>query len=139
MEHAGKILLTNTQQPVKPKRPIVPQLKSPLDTEISSILHGNTPDDENAKLYAATLRKYRLYEEEPKPDPFTQLPAQMTPKNMIKTTRLLKYIKPYLTFNSDFELVHDGRTVPLSNVVELARLLFNRGLTGSDGKNLPMY
>src|SRR5215469_4913373 len=128
MEHAKKILLTDIQQPVQPARPIIPQLKSPFDTEISSILRSNTSDDQKAKLYAAALRKYRLYEEEPKRDPFTQLPPQMTPKNMIKTTRLLKYIKPYLTFNSDFELIHDGRTVPLSNVVELAEAAIQQGV-----------
>jgi len=138
MEHARKILLNETQpisqpkvltqptlqQPVLQQPPLLPQ--SQLDADIARILQSNLSDDEKAKSYSVALRRYRLYDG-PKPDPFSQLSNQMVPQSMIKTTRLLKVIKPYLNFNSDFELVHDGKTVPLSNVVELAEAAIQPG------------
>ena len=121
MEHARKVLLT----PPMPQ-PILQQ-QSHLDTKIARILQSNLSDDEKAKSYSMALRRYRLYNEEPKPDPFNQLSSQIVPENMIKTTRLLKTIRPYLNFNNDYELVHDGKTVPLLNVVELAESVFQPG------------
>ena len=49
---------------------------------------------------------------------------------MLKTIRLLKFLKPYITYNNEFELVHDGTTIPLSNVVELAENIVQQKSTG---------
>ena len=54
----------------------------------------------------------------------------MTPAYMLKTIRLLKFLKPYLTFDSEFQLVHDGTMIPLSNVVELAENAVQQKSTG---------
>ena len=92
MEHARKVLLAPPMpQPIL-QQPMLQPVLSHLDTEIAKILHSNLSDDEKAKLYTVALRRYRLYNEEPKPDPFNQLSSQIVPENMIKTTRLLKTI-----------------------------------------------
>jgi len=124
MDHAKKILLT---EPLRTTRPLRSPLRttravrSPLDDEIAKVLRSNLPEDVKAKSYSTVLRRYRLYDErKPEQDPFARMSNQMTPAYMLKTIRLLKFLKPYITFNNEFELVHDGTTIPLSNVVELA-------------------
>src|SRR5215471_16238363 len=126
MDYAKKIPLTEHNIQPLVQQPVIeqgqpPTIRSHLDFEMSRILRSEVPDDEKAKLYSNALRRYRFYHEPAsKPDPVAQMTNQMLPQHMIKATRLLKYLKPYINFNEDFELVYDGQTIPLSNVVKLA-------------------
>ena len=109
MNNAKKLLL------VDPSRRTATENKlSKLDSEISTVLNGNMPDDEKAKLHMEALKDYRFYEM-PKPirtDPEEEIIKKLPPIIQPHAKQLLERIHPFVSWNDNGKLVHKQLTVP---------------------------
>ena len=66
MEHAKKYVLVDPQvyRPTMPEKSL-----SALDQVIQSMLNSELPDDEKAKLYVSTRKRFKAYDKSAKPQP----------------------------------------------------------------------
>ena len=84
MDHAKKYVLVDPQM----YRPSLPEKSlSGLDREIRTILDNDIPDDEKAKLYTQTLKKYKTYDNNtktPEPKPMIDLTDTLPPVSNIR-------------------------------------------------------
>jgi hypothetical protein len=132
MEHTKKLIL---MEPKLVKPTIKDKTLSKLDDDIVDILNSDLPDDVKAKRYSMTLRRYRVYDEEPEKKPPT---ANETPESQAlksvptevqhKAYRLLNTLKrdPNISFTDDGRLVYKQNIVPGSNITDLMVNLMQR-------------
>jgi hypothetical protein len=123
MDNTKKLLLVDPNKAAQLYRPTISDKKlGALDLDISDILNSDLPDDEKAKRYIIALKAHRKYESPAvptKPDPDTDIIKSIQPELRIKAKRLLKHIKPHVTFSDKGELVHDANLVDDSDITEL--------------------
>src|SRR6187399_235731 len=121
MDHAKKYVLVDPQM----YRPSLPEKSlSGLDREIRAILDNDIPDDEKAKLYTQTLKKYKTYDNNtktPEPKPEIDLSDTLPPSQQYKVKKLWRLIKdnPDLDWSNRGELIYRQRLIPDSHVSDL--------------------
>jgi hypothetical protein len=123
MEHAKKFVLVDPQM----YRPSLPEKSlSVLDHEIRTTLNSDLPDDQKAKLYSATLKKFKSYDNstkppEPKPSVETELTDSLPPILQYKAKKLLRLIKdnPDIDWTDKGELIYKQSLIPKSHVSDL--------------------
>jgi hypothetical protein len=124
MNHTKKLML------VDPKlyRPSMREKSlSALDNDIDSTLQSDLPDDEKAKRYSASLKRFKAYEElktekTPVIDELESGVLQSVPSNQAyKAKRLIQHIKrePDLDWTKEGELIYKQTKIPNSNIVDL--------------------
>ena len=95
MDHAKKYILVDPQM----YRPSMPEKSlSGLDHEIQATLNGDLPDDQKAKLYMITLKKYRAHDGSTKPaapkiDLDSELADSLPPTEQYKAKKLMRLIR----------------------------------------------
>ena len=100
---------------------------SALDTEISSILENDAPDDEKAKLYLMALKRAKFYGQDPTPatKPVDKLEStvldSLPPIQRYKAKRTMDLLKrdSAVDFDGQGQLVYRQSVVPGSNIVDL--------------------
>lgn len=125
MEHARKLVLVD---PRFARPSMREKTLSSLDYEIESVLSSDAPDDEKAKKYIQTLKRFKYYEEVPtapkkqieklEPSVLQSLPLHQ----QHRAKRLLDHLKnntPEVDFNEQGELIHRQSRIPKSNIVDL--------------------
>ena len=123
MDHAKKYMLVDPQM----YRPSMPEKSlSSLDQEIRTTLNGDLPDDQKAKLYMITLKKYRAHDgstkpAEPKIDLDNELADSLPPTQQYKAKKLLRLIRdnPDIDWSDKGELIYKQSLVPQSHVADL--------------------
>jgi len=123
MDHAKKYVLVDPQM----YRPSMPEKSlSGLDHEIQATLNGDLPDDQKAKLYMITLKKYRAHDgstkpAEPKIDLDSELADSLPPTQQYKAKKLLRLIRdnPDIDWSDKGELIYKQSLVPQSHVADL--------------------
>ena len=122
MDNAKKLLLVDPSHAAQRYRPTTTDKKiSALDREIESALNSSLSDDEKAKRYLSVLKDYRKYDQPaPKLDTTVEDVLKDIPEiKRPQAKRLLKHIKPHITWSDDGEIVHKQSLVPDSNISEL--------------------
>lgn len=122
MEHAKKYILVNPEmyKPTMPEKSL-----SQLDREIQATLNGGLPDDEKAKLYTLTLKKYKMHDGSTKPKPKidleTELADTLPSSHQYKVKKLLRLVKdnPDIDWSDKGELIYKQSLVPQSHVTDL--------------------
>ena len=121
MEHAKKYVLVDPQM----YRPSMPEKSlSALDQVIRSTLDSDLPDDEKAKLYVSTLKRFKAYDKTakpPKPTIDSELIGAMPPNQQYKAKKLLRLIKdnPDIDWSDKGELIYKQSLIPKSHVADL--------------------
>ena len=121
MDHAKKYVLVDPQM----YRPSLPEKSlSGLDREIRTILDNDMPDDEKAKLYTQTLKKYKTYDNNtkaPEPKPAIDLADTLPPSQQYKVKKLWRLVKdnPDIDWSNKGELIYRQRLIPNSHVSDL--------------------
>ena len=122
MDNAKKLLLVDPSRAAQLYRPTTTDKKlSSLDREIEAALNSSLPDDEKAKRYLTVLKDYRKYEQPtPAPDSKDEDVLKEVPEIYRPIAkRLLKHIKPHITWSDAGEIIHKQSLVPDSNISEL--------------------
>ena len=124
MQHAKKMMLVDPRF-VRPT--MRDKSLSALDTEIASTLESDEPDDEKAKRYISTLKKFKYHEELPVP-PVKKIDKlessvldSMPPNQRYKAKRMLNLLRnnPEVDFNDKGELIYRQSSIPNSDIVDL--------------------
>src|SRR6059036_3031801 len=123
MEHAKKYVLIDPQM----YRPSMPEKSlSALDQVIQSTLNSDLADDEKAKLYVSTLKRFRAYENSAKPKPpkpniESELAGAVPPTQQYKAKKLLRFIKgkPEIDWSDKGELIYKQSLIPKSHAADL--------------------
>jgi hypothetical protein len=121
MDHAKKYVLVDPQM----YRPTMPEKSlSTLDSEIQKTLNSDMPDDQKAKLYVSTLKKFKTYNApspEPKKDVENELKDSLPPNQQHKAKKLLRLIKenPDIDWSDKGELIYKQTLKPKSHIVDL--------------------
>jgi hypothetical protein len=124
MNHAKKLMLIDP----KMYRPSMRDKSlSAIDSDIEATLHSDLPDDEKAKRYAATLKRFKAYEEPKieKPPVIDQLESNVLqsvpPNQAYKAKRLMQQIKrePNIDWSKEGELIYKQTKIPNSSIVDL--------------------
>ena len=121
MDHAKKYVLVDPQM----YRPSLPEKSlSGLDREIRAILDNDIPDDEKAKLYTQTLKKYKTYDNNtktPEPKPEIDLSDTLPPSQQYKVKKLWRLVKdnPDIDWSNRGELIYRQRLIPNSHISDL--------------------
>jgi hypothetical protein len=124
MNHAKKLVLIDP----KMYRPSMRDKSlSAIDNDIETTLLSDLPDDEKAKRYMATLKRFKAYEEpkiekSPVVDQLESNVLQSVPPNQAyKAKRLLQHIKRERDFDwtEDGEMIYKQTKIPNSNIVDL--------------------
>ena len=121
MDHAKKYVLVDPQM----YRPSLPEKSlSGLDREIRTILDNDMPDDEKAKLYTQTLKKYKTYDNNtktPEAKPAIDLTDTLPPSQQYKVKKLWRLVKdnPDIDWSNRGELIYRQRLIPNSHVSDL--------------------
>ena len=97
---------------------------SSSDKEIQQTLDSQLPDDEKAKLYISTLRRYKAYNQKPAPPKLnleTELSGSLPPSQQHKAKKLIRIIKenPDIDWTDKGELIYKQSVVPKSHVSDL--------------------
>src|SRR5437867_11804438 len=109
MEHAKKYVLVDPQM----YRPTMPEKSlGALDQMIQSTLNSDLPDDEKAKLYVSTLKRFKAYDKSGKPQPLkpnieSELAGAMPTTQQYKAKKLLRLLKD----NPDIYLSDRGELI----------------------------
>jgi hypothetical protein len=123
MDHAKKYVLVDPQmyRPTPPEKSL-----SSLDHEIQNTLNSDLPDDQKAKLYSATLMKFKVYDNStkpsaPKPTIESELVGSLPPAQEYKAKKLLRLIKdnPDVDWSDKGELIYKQGIIPRSHVSDL--------------------
>jgi len=123
MEHAKKYMLVDPQM----YRPSMPEKSlGNLDSEIRATLNGDLPDDQKAKQYMLTLKKFRVHENstkptKPKPAITDELVGSLPPNQQYKAKKLLRLIRdnPDIDWSDKGELIYKQSLIPKSHVADL--------------------
>jgi len=122
MEHAKKYMLVTPEM----YRPSMPEKSlSNLDREIQSTLNSDLPDDQKAKMYAITLKKYKTHDNNTRPKPkinlVDELADSLPPSQQYKAKKLLRFVKdnPDIDWTDNGELVYKQTVIPQSHVSDL--------------------
>ena len=121
MDHAKKYVLVDPQM----YRPSLSEKSlSGLDREIRTILDNDMPDDEKAKLYTQTLKKYKTYDNNtktPESKPAIDLTDTLPPSQQYKVKKLWRLVKdnPDIDWSNKGELIYRQRLIPNSHVSDL--------------------
>ena len=132
MEHARKFVI------VDPKFTIKEKTLSKLDDSIREILNSELSDDIKVKNYMQTLRRYRAFDTENKPQ------EKLSDKEILKfvpfnskhkATRILAYLQrdPDLRFSDEGELIYRQDVIRGTNVAELLGDLYQRNSSFPSG------
>ncbi len=122
MEHAKKYVLIDPQM----YRPTMPEKSlSNLDSEIQNTLNSHLPDDEKAKIYTSTLKRFKSYA--PKPPAASKLNLEsevsdaVPPNQQYKAKKLLRFIKdnPDIDWSDSGELIYRQTKIPKSHISDL--------------------
>jgi hypothetical protein len=124
MNHAKKLMLIDP----KMYRPSMRDKSlSAIDIDIETTLLSDLPDDEKAKRYTATLKRFKAYDE-PKTEKTpaidhleTNVLQSIPPNQAYKAKRLLQNIKRERDFDwtEDGEMIYKQTKIPNSNIVDL--------------------
>ena len=123
MEHAKKYVLVDPQiyRPSMPEKSL-----STLDTEIQTILNGDSPDDQKAMLYTLTLKKFKAFDNNSKaPDTKItvedKLVGELPPNQQYKANKLLRLIRdnPDIEWSDKGELIYKQSLVPNSHITDI--------------------
>ena len=123
MEHAKKYVLVDPQM----YRPTMPEKSlGALDQVIQSTLNSDLPDDEKAKLYVSTLKRFKAYDKSAKPQPpkpniESELAGAMPTTQQYKAKKLLRLIKdnPDIDWSDSGELIYKQSLIPKSHAADL--------------------
>jgi len=145
MEHAKKMVLVEPRQIEKWKESMMDKTLSKLDGEMYDILHRNTAEDEKAKLYSNSLRRYlninkpeveKKFQWEDKTDDkpevtndIESLVLETVPKKWkAHASKLLTQLKsnPNVRWSAKGELVLNDTTIPNSHIVDLVNDLLRK-------------
>lgn len=156
MTYAKKMVLVEPRQIEKYKESMLDKALTKLDGEMYEILHRNVPDDEKAKHYSNSLRRYMNIDksdvvtkfdsddskEETKPDDSkkrtTEIQALVldsVPKKWkSQASRLLTHIEnnPDVGWNEKGELVLKDTAIPKTHIVDLVNDLMRKRTTSRD-------
>jgi len=127
MEHAKKYVLVDPamyRPSAAAATPVIAAVSSSLDKEIQQTLDSQLPDDEKAKLYVSTLRRYKAYNQKPAPPKLnleTELSGSLPPSQQHKAKKLLRILKenPDIDWTDKGELIYKQSVVPKSHVTDL--------------------
>src|SRR6059036_287799 len=123
MEHAKKYVLMDPQM----YRPSMPEKSlSALDQVIQSTLNSDLPDDEKAKLYVSTLKRFKAYDKSskpapPKPNIESELVGSLPPNQQYKAKKLVRLLKdnPDIDWSDKGELIYKQNLIPKSHASDL--------------------
>ena len=130
-----------TEKELQPITHTSPEKKilSNLDTQMQEILHSDLPQSEKLKLYNQILQKSKIFLQKSQPKPKQvvfkkekkQLPETEILKKFRKQTKvknLLETVKreKNLNWDSEGQLVIDGRPIPGSNIQQLLQSVLKK-------------
>lgn len=126
MDHAKKMILVDPQTYIPTPSMQTDRKLSELDYEMQTTLNSDIPDDQKAKLYVATLKKFRAFENnarapEIKNVAANELKEALSPAQQYKAKKLLRLIKdnPALDWSDKGELIYKQTLVPNSHIADL--------------------
>src|ERR1700733_14651075 len=144
MEYAKKMVLVEPRQIEKWKETMTDKTLSKLDGEMYDTLHRNGAEDEKAKIYSNSLRRYlninkpdieKKFEWEDKPEeeevtnPIDSLVLETVPKKWkTHASKLLSHLKSNAKVNwsAKGELVVNDKIIPNSNIVDVVNDLMRK-------------
>src|ERR1700733_4194601 len=146
MEYAKKMVLVEPRQIEKWKETMTDKTLSKLDGEMYDTLHRNGAEDEKAKLYSNSLRRYlninkpdieKKFEWQDKPEEkkeevtkdIDSLVLETVPKKWkTHASKLLSHLKsnPNVGWSAKGELVVNDKFIPNSNIVDVVNDLMRK-------------